>query len=118
MVVIYSNDIWTLTISNDDTSTTGTGTVGLSSETRKAINPHRWMTESRAPIPCPPPEYCNPQAQWNAEKRRRQIAGIKAAQQKHARIKLSACKTSRKVLKYYREPNLKWRLKNERHTEN
>lgn len=114
MIVVYSNNTWTLLIANDATTTvTGTGNI-----TRPATNPHRWIAESSVPVPCPPPDHHNPDAQWNAEKKRRQMAGIKAAQQKHARIKLSACKTVRKVLKYYREPNLKWRLRNEQDTEN
>lgn len=98
MIVVYSNDTWTLLIANDaTTAVTCTGNI-----TRPATNPHRWITESAAP--CSPPDYHKPYAQWNAEKKRRELEGIKAAQRKHERIKLSACKTARKVLKYYREP--------------
>lgn len=109
MIVVYSNDTWTLLIANDATTTvTGTGNI-----TRPATKPHRWLAESTAPVPCSPPDYHNPDAHWNAEKKRRELAGIKAAQRKHEMIKHSACKTKQKVLKYYREPKLneKWRLK-------
>lgn len=100
MIVVYSNDTWTLLIANDATTTvTGTGNA-----VRAAVKQHRWIAESTAPVPCSPPDYHKPDAQWNAEKKRRELAGIKAAQRKHERIKLSACKTMRKVLKYYREP--------------
>jgi hypothetical protein len=99
MIVVYSNDTWTLLIANDDTTCAGTGNA-----VRAAVRTHRWIAESTAPAPCSPPDYHQSNAQWNAEKKRRELAGIKAAQLKHERIKHSACKNTRKVLKYYREP--------------
>lgn len=102
MIVIYSNDIWSLSINNSDNSTTSTICTGNS--VRTTAKSHTWIAESSAPVPCSPPDYRNPDAQWNAEKKRRELAGIKAAQRKHEIAKHSACKTARKVLKYYREP--------------
>lgn len=114
MIVIYINNNWSFSINNDATSTV----TSTDNSIRPTTNPRRWIAESSAPIPCSPPDYHHIDAQWNAEKKRRELAGIKAAQQKHARIKLSACKTSRKVLKYYREPNIRKELVTSQANEN
>jgi hypothetical protein len=104
MIVVYINDNWTLTISNDGTSTTGTGNI---TRPITSTSTHRWLAESTALVPCSPPDYHNPDVHWNAEKKRREITGIRAAQRKHEIAKYSACKITRKVLKYYREPNIR-----------